>query len=78
MVKEFNPSREQLRLIQMQLDYLSEAVGRLNRIDWRGLAVSTVITIAIQLSLDTEKGKLLFQLFQQAFSVSLKLLGSGG
>lgn len=75
--ENFQTSKAQDRRISDQLEYLSEAVNRLNRFDWRGIAISTVIAIAIQLSLDTEKGKLLFQLLQQAFSAALRLVGSG-
>jgi hypothetical protein len=34
-------------VIMERLDYLKEAAGRLGRFDWRGLAMSTVIDLAI-------------------------------
>lgn len=72
--ENFSPNREQSQFINEQLDYLANAVERLNRFDWRGLAISTLMGIAINLSVDTEKGKLLFSLFQQALQTATKLL----
>jgi len=65
--ENFNPNNEQTEFINEQLDYLSNALERLNRFDWRGVAISTLLSIAVNLSVDTEKGRLLFGLFQQAF-----------
>lgn len=72
--ENFKPNPKQTEYINKQLDYLSEAVERLNRFDWRGLAISTLMSIAINLSVDTEKGRLLFSLFQQAIHSATKLL----
>lgn len=74
VIESFNPSSDQEKFINGQLEYLSKAVDRLNRFDWRGLAISTLIGIAINLSVDTEKGRHLFRLFQQAFQAAGKLL----
>jgi hypothetical protein len=74
IIENFEPSEKQTEFIDEQLDYLSKAVDRLNRFDWRSLALSIVISIAINLSVDTEKGRLLFRLFQQAFQLTVKLL----
>jgi hypothetical protein len=74
VAENFSPSKEQQEYINKELDYLSNAVDRLNRFDWRGLAISTLTGIAINLSVDSEKGRLLFKLFQQAFHAGLRLL----
>jgi hypothetical protein len=74
VIENFNPSQSQVEFINDQLNYLSKAVDRLNRFDWRALAISTLIGIAINLSVDTEKGHLLFRLFQQAFQTAGRLL----
>ena len=74
LVENFKPTVEQAEFINGQLDYLTEAVDRLNRFDWRALAISVVISIAVNLSVDTEKGRLLFSLFEQAFRSTVKLL----
>lgn len=74
VAENFVPTVEQQEYIDRELDYLSNAVDRLNRFDWRGLAISTLMGIAINLSVDSEKGRLLFKLFQQAFQAGLRLL----
>ena len=76
LVQEFEPDDEKLRSIDEQLKYLSDAVERLNRFDWKALALSTVIGIATTLSLDTTAGRKLWSLFQQAFHAVGHLLAS--
>jgi len=72
--KTFQPSQEEIKIIKNRLDYLSDALDRLNRLDWRSLAFTTIISISIALTLDTEQGKVLFNLFKQVFSKALNLL----
>ncbi|MCJ7807725.1 MAG: hypothetical protein MUP73_03255, partial [Dehalococcoidia bacterium] len=74
VVNTFQPSDDQLKVIDGHLEYLKNAVDRLNRIDWRAIAVMTSIQIATVLTLDTEKGRLLLSLFEQAFSEGLKFI----
>ncbi|HEY0171410.1 MAG TPA: hypothetical protein VGB98_10340 [Pyrinomonadaceae bacterium] len=74
IAKNFEPTQEQAEFIDDRLDYLCQAVDRLNRYDWRAVAVSTVIGIFINLSVDTGGGRLLFSLFEQAFQSTFKLL----
>jgi len=59
--------------IDDRLDYLTQAVDRLNKFDWKSLLISTIISISVALSFDTEKGKQLFNLFKQVFDVIPKL-----
>jgi len=74
VVENFNPTPEQQEFVDERLDYLRTAVDRLNRFDWKGLAISIGTSIAINLAVDTETGRQLFQLFQQAFQSLTKLL----
>ncbi len=74
VTKEFNPAPEQLAYIQQQLKYLSDSVERLNRFDWRGLALSILFGIAINLTVDTEGGRRLIQLWEQAMQAATHLL----
>lgn len=75
ILESFSPTQEQLEVIDQKLDYLMAAVDRpINRFDWKSIAVSTVIGIVTALSLDTERGRQLFELFKQAFSGVLHLL----
>jgi hypothetical protein len=66
-----------LEFINERLEYLSQAVDRLNKFDWKAQALSTLISIAVNLSVDTEGGKKLFQLFSQALEFIVKHLRSG-
>lgn len=72
---EFQPDDEQKRMIEERLNYLTEAVDRLNRYDWKGVAVSTVIGIATTLTLDTQQGQVLWGLFKTAFRAAFQLMG---
>ena len=72
--EEFKPTPEQSEFINERLDYLSRAADRLNRFDWSGLAISVVVSIAVNLSVDTERGRVLFAMFKAAFQAATKLL----
>jgi hypothetical protein len=71
---QFNPSPEQEEFIEERLEYLSEAVDKLNRFDWKGVALSTLLSIGANLCVDKESGRILFGLFQQAFQSVTHLL----
>jgi hypothetical protein len=66
IINTLSPDSEQLREIHSRLEYLANAVDRLNRFDWRGLALTTVIGVATTLSADTQTGRQLWGLFVQA------------
>lgn len=65
---EISPNEEEKLLIKERLEYLIESTNRLNKYDWKGLVITTLIGIATTLSLDTEKGILLFELFKRVFN----------
>jgi len=72
--KKFETSVDEQKLVEYRLDYLIEATERLNKFDWKSLAISTLMSISIALSLDTEKGYQLFELFKKVFNVIPQLL----
>lgn len=74
VVENYNPTKDQLEFISERLDYLSDAVDRLNRFDWKGLTLSILTSIAINLTIDTQGGKMLFELFTKALQSVIKLL----
>ena len=74
LIKNFNPSSDELKVIDDRLTYLSDAVDRLNRIDWRSIAITTLIAISLTLGLDGEKAQQLYTLFQQVFSGVMYLI----
>lgn len=73
-IENYNPNDEQLEEINEKLEYISQAVERLIRRDWIGVAISTVIGIGINLGVDTEGGRQLLEFFQEAFSQIILLL----
>lgn len=74
IVENFNPNQEELKSVDARLEYLSDAIDKHNKFDWKGIAIATVINITIALSLNPEQGIQLFQLFKQLFSNVLYLL----
>ena len=68
-----NTDEEQI-LVNNRLDYLIENTNRLNKFEWKSLLISTLISITISLTLDTEKGKLLFELLKKAFNIFPKFI----
>lgn len=69
MHKKISTSKDEQEIINNRLDYLIDASKRLNRFDWKSLALSSLVSISIALSLDTQKGHLVFELFKKVFSV---------
>jgi hypothetical protein len=74
IVNDFGPTKDQIKAIDDRLKYLSEALDKHNRFDWKGIAINTAISIIIVLSLDTNDGARLLQLFKQVFSNVIHLL----
>lgn len=66
--KNFRTSEEEQKLVTDRLDYLIDSSDRLNKFDWKSLAISTLLSISLSLTLDTTKGKILFELFRKVFS----------
>jgi hypothetical protein len=65
--RNFEINESEQKLVNDRLDYLIDATERLNKYDWKSLIISTLISISIALSFDTEKGKMLFELFRKVF-----------
>lgn len=74
IVNNFNPHKEELDAINNRLKYLSDAMDKHNKFDWKGIAISTVIAIAVTLALNPEQFNQLVQLFKNVFSTIIYLL----
>jgi hypothetical protein len=74
IVNNFNPHKEELDAINNRLKHLSDALDKHNKFDWKGIAIHTVISIAITLALNPEQTNHLFQLFKSVFSHIIYLL----
>ncbi|WP_428658159.1 hypothetical protein [Runella sp.] len=66
--KNLSTNITEQNLVIERLDYLIESSQRLNKFDWKSLVLSTLIGISTTLTLDTQTGKILFDLFKKAFS----------
>lgn len=77
VLENYDLAPSQSEFIKERLIYLSDAVDRLNHYDWKGLVLGVLFSIIITLTLDTQKGAMLFALFQQAFEAVTKLLTRG-
>ena len=71
---KFEMDTEQHSIVSERLDYLAKAVDKSNKFDWKGIALNTIISISITLSLDAEKGRQLFELFKTIFGNLVRLL----
>jgi hypothetical protein len=67
--KELKTTPEEQIVVNERLDYLAKSVDRLNKFDWKGVAIQTLFSIAVSLSFDTQKGKQLYELFHKVFLV---------
>lgn len=74
LIERFDLQEEQIKIINARLDYLAEATKRLNKFDWKGCAINSLINIIIALSLDVEKAQQLIHLFQTAFHYTTNLI----
>lgn len=70
----FNLNKKELSAIKKRLKYLSDAIDKHNRFDWKGIAISTAIAISVTLALNPEQTRQLFQLFKEAFENIIYLL----
>jgi hypothetical protein len=76
LLDQYRPTPTQLSEINARLEYLSDAVARLNIFDWKALAASTLVGIALNLSLDSNNGRELWRLFLRAFASVSHLLSN--
>lgn len=67
-------SDDEKSILDDRLNYLKTGIDRLNKFDWKGLALQTLISISIALSFDSEKSRLLIDLFKKVFSSVVHLL----
>ncbi|HMO81731.1 MAG TPA: hypothetical protein PKD24_13155 [Pyrinomonadaceae bacterium] len=75
LADELNPSKEQLDFINERLAYLESAIDRLNRFDWTSVLLSSCISIATNLTVDTSRGNMILDLLYRCFR-SVLLIGS--
>jgi hypothetical protein len=75
ITRDYATSNEQLQIVNQRLEYLSGALDRMNKTDWKGIFISTVIGIITTLTLDTAKGNDLFNAFITILHMAPTLFG---
>lgn len=63
----FDFSKNQLKMINQRLNYLEGATKRLNKTDWKSITISTVFGLILNLSVDTQTGQAILDLFKKVF-----------
>lgn len=74
LIERLDLQEEQIKIVNVRLDYLIEATKRLNKFDWKGCAINSLMSIITALSLDVEKTQQLIHLFQTAFHYTTNLI----
>jgi hypothetical protein len=72
--KELKPVKEDLEFIKERLDYLANSLDRLNKYDWKGVSISTIIGIITNMTVDAATAGRLYEIFQQIMSTGTKLI----
>ena len=71
IVEKFDPVEEQLKTINQRLVYLTESVDRLNRFDWKSVALNIVLSIISMLNAGHAEVGSLIEFFKGLFSKAL-------
>ena len=62
----FDLSNQQMNYVSSRFDELSSKLDRLSRFDWKGLFISTVTSLAVDLAFDSEKRMILIGIIKGA------------
>lgn len=73
LVQKIKFDSGQLDVINERTAYLIEAVDRLNKTDWKGVAISTMIGLVTALSVDVNTGRLIIDIFKKSFQILPRL-----
>ncbi|MFA6355951.1 MAG: hypothetical protein WCY23_02450 [Candidatus Omnitrophota bacterium] len=65
--RNYNLDKEQKEIVNSKLDYLIDKAKTIGRIDWRNIFAGTIVNLAVDLALDSQKYKLLWQLVKSCF-----------
>ena len=67
VINSFKFSAEQVIIINKRFDYLEKAIDRNNKTDWKSIAISTILGLIMNLGVDTNTGKGIWDLFLKVF-----------
>ncbi len=69
ILDEFKPTNLQLDYINKRIDYLIHSSQTLGKFDWTNTFISIMISIAINMCVDTETGKRFFEIIKNVFNL---------
>ncbi len=67
MLETYDFNEAQTDKVLKSLQYLDERLDRVNKTDWRGIAISTMMSLIIALSVNTDTGQAIWKMFKSAF-----------
>ena len=73
LIDKFEPNPDQLEFLEERLEYIYNATLKQGKFDWSNTFIAIIISIAINMGVDTTTGKEFFDLIKIAFG-SLKYL----
>ena len=73
VINKVELDEDQIKGIDERLDYLSKAIDRLSKTDWKGIAISTIINIGTAIVLDPIKRDAIMHFFTEAFKIVIPL-----
>lgn len=72
----FHPSRDEMAYVRERLDYIADRLDHLNRFDWKGVFLESIMSVGVGLALDAVGVRTLFEVVKQTFGQILRLLPS--
>lgn len=74
LVEVSDGNTEEIKIINQRLDYLTDAVKRMGRTDWKNIFIGVMIDIGINIISDPAQRKIIGQMIQNMFSGIVKLI----
>ena len=75
IIARFDLQEDESKFVRQKLNYLSESAKKQPRRDWQLMLIGSLVSIAFNLALDSEKAKLLWQLAKDALNSVIYFLG---
>lgn len=74
LVEISNGNDEEIQIINQKIDYLTDAVKRMGRTDWKNIFIGVMIDIGINIISDPVQRQIIGQMIQNMFSGIVKLI----
>ena len=74
LLNEYNFTPVQVQLIESRILYLEQNLDTKSKLDWKNLAIGAIISLILNLSVDTELGDQIWKLFISVFESIPKIM----